>query len=449
MSPMSESMPRPRSPRDAAAGVAARLAAAGHVALFAGGCVRDLLMGREPADYDVATDAVPARVCALFRRTLQVGVQFGVVVVVTGKFRVEVATFRSESGYADGRHPGEVKFSDARQDALRRDFTVNGMFLDPLAGQGGRPGPTAPLDAVLDYVGGRADLAARVIRAIGVADERFAEDHLRMLRAVRFAAVLGFEMESHTEQAVVRLAPLIADVSAERIWQEWAKVLASPARAVGWRLAIRTGLAGVLWPELIEHAAGIDSRLDRLAPAADAVAALACQFLPLSVAAVHDRCRQLALDNRRREAVAWLVEHAADLLAGQLDVVALKKRMADENWPRLIEVAQASAGGEKGSRAISGRRVAGGSPATESSEIARDPFSSLTANLAAAGRIAPAKVAPPPLIDGHDVMALGQVEGPAVGRVLAAVYDAQLADAIRTREEAIALARRLLASAGG
>lgn len=412
---MGDRSPKPTSAREAATRVADRLREAGCVALFAGGCVRDLLLGRSPADYDVATDAVPAKVRSLFRRTIEVGAQFGVVIVVLGEFQIEVATFRSEAGYADGRHPTEVRFSDARQDAARRDFTINGMFLDPRTGE------------VIDYVGGRADLSAGVIRAIGQADERFAEDHLRMLRAVRFAANLDFALEPATEAAIARHARLITDVSAERVWQEWGeKLLGGPGRSAGWRLAEKLGLRAVLWPELSPHAAAIEARLARLSADADAVVALACQFMDRSVAQVHEACRALALDNRRRLAVAWLVEHARDLVAGPLDIVALKKRLADENWSRLVGLSAAALDPADGA----GR-------------------ANLDANRAAAGAIAPGDIAPPPLIDGQDVMSLGQPEGPAIGRVLAAVYDEQLADRVRTRDEAMAVARRLLQDSRG
>jgi tRNA nucleotidyltransferase/poly(A) polymerase len=167
-----------------------KLAADGHQALLAGGCVRDLLLGLAPQDYDIATDATPDRICELFRRTRKVGAQFGVVLVrVKGRW-VEVATFRSDGEYLDGRRPVQVHFCDARHDAERRDFTVNGMFLDPLE------------RTLIDYVGGRQDLQAGLIRAIGDPAARFAEDHLRLLRAVRFAGRLGFEIEPATFAAL-------------------------------------------------------------------------------------------------------------------------------------------------------------------------------------------------------------------------------------------------------
>jgi poly(A) polymerase len=164
--------------------------AAGHEALFAGGCVRDRLRGVPPKDYDIATSALPEEVLALFERTVPVGAAFGVVLVVEGEEQVEVATFREDLGIADGRHPAQVRFSDARADALRRDFTVNGMFEDPESGE------------VLDFVGGERDLRARTVRAIGDPLLRFREDRLRMLRAVRFATVLDFRIDRATLLAV-------------------------------------------------------------------------------------------------------------------------------------------------------------------------------------------------------------------------------------------------------
>ncbi len=168
----------------------ARLRSDGHVAYFAGGCVRDLLRGETPKDIDIATDARPEAVQKIFPRTYAVGAHFGVIVVLEGGFQFEVATFRSDGAYLDGRRPTEVHFATAEEDAARRDFTINGMFFDPTTEQ------------VIDFVGGRADLEARLVRAIGDPGERFAEDRLRMLRAVRFATVLGFEIEATTWEAL-------------------------------------------------------------------------------------------------------------------------------------------------------------------------------------------------------------------------------------------------------
>src|SRR3954469_23233625 len=214
---------RPPSLREDAEAVLRRLREAGHVAYFAGGCVRDLLLGLEPKDWDVATDAPPQRVRELFSKTEAVGAAFGVILVRHGKSVVEVATFRSEGNYLDGRRPSEVRFTTAEEDARRRDFTINGLFLDPLAG-----GP--PAEQVIDYVGGREDLRRGVLRAIGDPERRFAEDYLRLLRAVRFAARLGFPIPPATAAAVRRHAPRLAQIAPERVGDELRVMLPPPTR---------------------------------------------------------------------------------------------------------------------------------------------------------------------------------------------------------------------------
>src|SRR5438876_8977935 len=185
--------------------VAARLRESGHSAYFAGGCVRDMVRGLVPKDYDIATDARPEAVQTLFPRTFAVGAHFGVIIVLENGFQFEVATFRSDDAYVDGRHPSAVHFSSPEQEAKRRDFTINGMFYDPVAGE------------VIDLVGGQADIAAKLVRAIGDPAKRFAEDRLRMLRAVRFATVLGYQIDKETWHALVSDASSINQISAERI----------------------------------------------------------------------------------------------------------------------------------------------------------------------------------------------------------------------------------------
>ena len=221
-----------------------RLREANHEALWAGGCVRDELLGLTPKDYDVATSARPEEVRKLFRRTIAVGMSFGVVDVIGprhdhGHLTIEVATFRSDVSYSDGRHPDAVVFSSAREDALRRDFTINGMFYDPLD------------DRLIDYVGGQDDLRAGVLRAIGDPRQRFDEDKLRMLRAVRMATRFGLAFDPATEAAVKALAGEIRVVSAERIADELRKMLADPRRARGMSLFFELGLAAVVLPELV------------------------------------------------------------------------------------------------------------------------------------------------------------------------------------------------------
>jgi poly(A) polymerase len=216
--------------RDAAVDVARLLAAAGHRALFAGGCVRDRLLGGEPDDYDVATSATPAEVTALFPQANLVGAHFGVVIVKHGGHHVEVATFRTDGSYGDGRRPDRVDFSTPEEDAKRRDFTINGLFEDPANGE------------VIDYVGGLEDLKARRLRAIGDAEARFREDALRLMRAVRFATRLGFEIEPSTRDALASCAGLLGKIAVERIRDEFSRILTGPDRRRGVELLVDTGL---------------------------------------------------------------------------------------------------------------------------------------------------------------------------------------------------------------
>ena len=221
------------STRELAASIVERLQTAGFAAFWVGGCVRDFLLGREPQDYDIATDAKPAQVEKLFKHTLPVGRKFGVMVVVEARQQFQVATFRAEADYQDGRRPAKVVFSSAEADAQRRDFTVNGLFYDPITKK------------LHDWVGGEKDLRARIIRTIGPPEERFAEDHLRLLRAVRFAAQLGFEIEPQTFAAVKMLAPKIRLISAERIRDELIKLFAPPTGRAGTPLpAARPQISG-------------------------------------------------------------------------------------------------------------------------------------------------------------------------------------------------------------
>ena len=215
-----------------------RLQAAGHEAYFVGGCVRDELLGLEPQDYDIATAARPEQIESLFSRTLPVGRKFGVVLVIERGKQVQVATFRAEAEYRDGRHPGRVTFCDAMADARRRDFTVNGLFFDPMEKR------------LHDWVGGEGDLRSRIIRTIGNPEERFAEDHLRLLRAVRFAAQMNFAMESGTFAALQANARKILGVSAERIREELFKLFRPPHAARGLRLLRESGLLTQLLPEI-------------------------------------------------------------------------------------------------------------------------------------------------------------------------------------------------------
>ncbi len=389
-----------------------RLRTAGHVALLAGGCVRDLLLGASPKDFDVATDATPAQVVATFPRTRTVGAKFGVVLVRLGGVDVEVATFRSDGTYSDGRHPDKIEFSGPREDAQRRDFTINGMFYDPATRE------------VIDYVGGQADLKAGVIRAIGEPQRRFAEDHLRMLRAVRFAARFGFEIESSTLAAIRTHAAELRGISAERIRQELDLILGHDSRARGWALLRAAGLDPYLIPGLEwddESFARAYGRLEKLPPAISlsaALAAVVCEWEPRRLA---DICHEATYSNHVVRDIGWFVEHVPPLLSpDELELADVKLLLADVRCADLMELARA----EYAVR-----------------HCPAEPLDRLAARMAT---IEPERVSPPRLLTGDDLIGWRVPKGPAYARVLEAVYRAQLNETISTREEAAALAQRLL-----
>ena len=221
-----------------------RLREAGHVAYFAGGCVRDELLGLTPKDFDIATDAPPDRVRQLFTNTQAVGAAFGVILVRHSQSVIEVATFRTDLEYHDGRRPQGVKFTTAEEDAQRRDFTINGLFLDPIENR------------VIDYVGGQADLNAKVLRAIGNPDQRFAEDHLRLLRAIRFASRFALQIDPLTATAIKAHAHELPRINPERIGDELRRMLTSTTRIIAWRLLWQFELLPVIFRQLPKHFTG-------------------------------------------------------------------------------------------------------------------------------------------------------------------------------------------------
>ena len=425
--------------------VIVRLHEAGHEALLAGGCVRDLLLGRPAKDYDVATSARPEEVLGLFPKALTVGVSFGVVVVAEGPLQVEVATFRSDLGYSDGRRPDQVAFTDARHDAARRDFTINGMFLDPAGGE------------VIDYVGGRKDLEARIIRAVGDPRARFAEDHLRMLRAVRFAAELGFAIDGGTAAAIQELAPKAARVSGERVAMELERILTAPpaGRRTGLELMDQLGLLAVLLPEV--HAMhGVQQGLPHH-PEGDvfvhtvlcveqlreptfelALAALLHDVGKPSAAGVregrrtfygHERigeglarqaCNRLRLSVLQTRRAAWLVRSHMKLMScDEMREARLKRLFAEEGFEELAELWRSDC-------------LASGGTA--------EAYEDLMARYRALSR---EQVRPRPLVTGDDLIAMGFQPGPAFREILDRVYDAQLEGRAASKDEALALARRI------
>ena len=416
---MPASLADPAAARVLATDVVRRLREAGHEAYWAGGCVRDELLGRIPVDYDVATAALPQVVRNLFgrKKTLAIGAAFGVITVLGPRpaGQVEVATFRTDAEYTDGRHPAGVTFCSAREDAARRDFTINGMFLDPLSGE------------VHDFVGGREDLAAGVVRAIGVPAQRFAEDHLRMLRAVRFAAGFAFALDHDTRAAIERMAHLVTGVSPERIAAELRAMTSRPGRGRAIELLEETGLAREVLPEVAP------GRLDAAGRAAwgraaAILAALDEPTLPQAVAVLSQAAAsnepaaiagRLRLSNHEAKAIAWLHAGLAELGAlerlDDLPWSRLQGWVAHPQAPLLADLLRARAACGQGS----------GPAAAWFTAQSQRPRS---------------EIDPPPLVTGADLIAAGVPPGPAMGAALAAIRQRQLDGLIASREEALAVA---------
>lgn len=426
----------PDAVRDFAVDVVRTLRDAGFMALWAGGCVRDSLLGRRPKDYDVASAATPEQVIEVFgrRRTVPVGASFGVVMVL-GPHRacgqVEVATFRTDGRYLDGRRPSSVHFCSAEEDARRRDFTINGMFFDPLQEQ------------VIDYVGGRADLAAGIVRAIGCASDRFTEDKLRMLRAIRFAATFGFELEAHTAAAIQSLARDIGQVSVERIAQELRRMLAHFTRERSFRLLQDTELLPVLFPQIYSVQAVPDpaQRAARQQHSFEVLKALSGEtfepalcavLLPLyqpdqperqRAAAVRRQCQQLKLSGAETDAVVWLAESLQRLQnAEQLPLHTLKPLLADARRDDLLHLAHAVA-------------TASAQPPVDA-DFCRRYLASTSQE----------QLNPEPLIDGQDLKALAVPSGPQFRRILDQLRREQLDEQLLTRPQALQRLQQLVQS---
>lgn len=387
--------------REGAVEVLRRLRDAGHEALFAGGSVRDLVMGVEPKDYDIATSATPDEVMAVFERTVPVGVQFGVVRVLHGGHTYEVATFRADLGYVDGRRPEGVRWSSAREDVLRRDLTVNGLLLDPLTADGG--------GEVIDHVGGLDDIRRKLVRAIGDPDLRFEEDKLRLLRAVRFAARLHFAIDPTTWDAIRRRARQIEQVSPERIREELDRLVSEGGAERGLRLLEESGLLVHVLPEVPDPEAA-RARLHPLdhCPVEVGWTALLLDVEPLPQG-ILDLGRRLRFSTDRARHVAKAVETARALRGWESLGVARRKRLLREPEARTAL------------RAL---------PHVEAEETLR--------------RWTAADLRPPRLLRGEDLAELGHAPGPAFKRALDAVEEAWLEGRVRTRDEALDVARKVL-----
>lgn len=420
-----------------AVGIVRTLEKAGHEAYLVGGCVRDLVMRREPKDYDVATSARPDQVAKLFRRTIPVGAQFGVQIVMIGKTPYEVATFRTDQEYKDGRHPEGVLFSNPKEDALRRDFTVNGLFYNPVKKK------------VIDYVGGREDLKRKLVRAIGDPAKRFAEDKLRMLRAVRFAATLGFKLDPATFKAVQSAAGQITEVSPERIRDELVKLFTGPHPGCGLELLDESGLLKVILPEAEKmkgvqqppefHPEGdvfIHTRmvLDGL-PNCSLVVAIGALLHDVGKPPTfrvadrirfdgHDRvgagmargiCRRLRFSNAETDAISGLVaEHMKFKDVRQMRLSTLKRFMADPLFPEHMKLHRADC-------------------MASHKDLANWTF--LRKKLK---QLPKKEIKPKPLINGHDLLKMGYPESPQVGLILKTVEEKQLEKELTSKAEALA-----------
>ena len=433
--------------RDAAVSLARRLKEAGHQALFAGGCVRDRLLGKEPKDYDIATSATPAQVTRLFPGSNEVGAHFGVVIAKCRGHHVEIATFRTDGSYRDGRRPDSVTFSTPEEDARRRDFTINGLFEDPATGE------------LIDHVGGRADLDARVLRAIGNPADRFAEDSLRLLRAVRFAVTLGFEIEPATWSAMVAHADGLARISPERIRDEFSRILVLPKRARGLELLVDSGLIRHFLPEVLDligcdqppefhpegdvftHTRIMLEMLGDHPPLELCLAVLLHDiakpptrtFDPeagrirfnghdaLGATMAEEILRRLRYPNDVIESVSFMVSrHMQFMNVRQMKVSKLKRFMAAPTFPLEIELHRVDCGSSNGF--------------TDNLEFV----------LAKREEFAAAPLIPPPLVTGRDLIALGQSPGPRFKELLESVETEQLEGRLTDRESALEWIKTLI-----
>jgi poly(A) polymerase len=438
---------------DAALHVLKTLRAAGHEAYLAGGCVRDLLLGRAPQDYDVATSATPDLVLRLFPRTFSVGAHFGVVLVADSEGEeyvvTEVATFRSDGAYSDGRHPDAVRYTlSAEEDVRRRDFTINGLLLDPLHGADDLRA------AVIDRVGGVADLEAGVVRAIGLAEQRFEEDHLRMLRGVRFAARFGFKIEAATSAAIRHLAPKTALVSRERVRDELTKMLTEGHARRAFELLDSTALLSEVLPE-VARMKGVEQPpqfhpegdvwthtlmlLDQLEPGCPLTLAWGALLhdvgkpptfrraperirfdghVEVGVAIGAEICRRFRFSNDETHQILALIEnHMRFMDAQRMKTSTLKRFFRLEGFDQHL--------------ALHRMDCLAGSGYLDNWEFVRERYLAMPEET----------MHPQPLLTGRELIAAGYVPGAAFKQMLHVVEDAQLEGAIATPEEALELVK--------
>jgi tRNA nucleotidyltransferase/poly(A) polymerase len=360
-----------------------------------------MLLGRPAKDYDVATSARPENVTQLFERTLKVGAKFGVVIVLLDGTEVEVATFRTEAGYSNGRHPQQVTFSSAAEDAGRRDFTINGMFYDPIAKK------------LIDYVGGRADLKKRLVRTIGEPQKRFSEDFLRMLRAIRFSTQLRFDIEGGTWAAICNNAEKIKKISAERIAAELENILTDPNRSDGASKLVQSNLGQAMFAGFAGEQADFGvGALGCLVQKVDFALALAALFAGYETALGVEMVLRLKLSRNHNKHVKFLLQNRGRLLNSEMSLGHLKLVLAEPYFWDLYELQRAiQKAGNQSLAPLAGirRRVR---------------------------RLAGEDIRPKPLLDGHELIRLGAIPGPQVGQLAREMYIAQLGGQLRDAQEA-------------
>lgn len=414
----------------------------GYKAFLAGGCVRDMIMGKESFDYDIATDAMPHDVIRIFQKTIPVGIQFGVVIVVKEGHNFEVATFRTEDSYSDGRHPDRISFSTPENDVKRRDFTINGLLYDPVK------------DEILDYVGGRKDIEAGIVRTIGDPIERFTEDKLRMIRAARFACRFHFSIHKDTQQAIMQLAPQIHMVSAERIREELEKIITGPNPHIGIKLLEELHLLQEILPE-VSNTRGVQQP-ENFHPEGDvfihtllalskmenpswtlAMGVLLHDIGKAVTFTVTDRirfnlhekvgadmatkiCDRLKTSTDDKERIRWLVlKHLCFKDAQKMRLNKLKRLFAEEGYPELAELCRADALASSGD--------------LSDYDYCQEMFQKLSRE----------EVKPEPLITGHDLIAMGLQPGPLFKEILTKIEDEQLDGNLTTKEAAIERVKEL------
>lgn len=408
-----------KTDREFAVDVTRKLQAAGFTALFAGGCVRDDLLGKPPKDYDVATNATPDQVRNLFghKRTLSIGESFGVITVLGPRSvqPIEIATFRRDGGYSDGRRPDSVEFTDAREDAERRDFTINGMFFDPLT------------DTVIDYVGGQDDLKRKQIRAIGDAEARIEEDKLRMLRGVRFAATYGFSIEAQTLAAIQKRAPQIDAVSPERIGAELVRMFGHPSHVTAYRLLLESKLWEEIMPqELVQDSGSEKTRLNELKRLritkgnANQVAAVIAILIRPALEQQRGKKKAGGLLSQLKN--AWKLKNELIRSIGWINnAIPILSNCHQRKWsevqPWLIDADTVAALDVVG---------AVGENVQTSVDFARTKIT-----------LPEDELNPEPFVTGKDLIEMGITPGPKFKPLLQSVRDRQLDGEIQTREQAL------------